>query len=147
MVQRPLPQRDRVHHHDDGAREDARGSQARDGASDDERIRVVGRAADSGPDFEDENGAQEDYFGGIEGVDFAEEELEGAIREEVGATVPADVGDGVEVVSDAGDGGCDYCLVLLSLSIGKRGSGGGGMGIGGDVRGLLGIRRGRVLVK
>ena len=44
-------------------------------------------------------------------VEFAEEELECAGGEKVGGTVPAHVVEGIELVSDAGDGGGDDHVV------------------------------------
>ena len=45
------------------------------------------------------------------GIEFAEEELECARGEEVGGTVPAHVVEGLELVSDARDGGSDNRVV------------------------------------
>ena len=44
-------------------------------------------------------------------IEFAEEKLERAGGEEVGGTVPSHVVEGLKLVSDAGDGGSDGCIV------------------------------------
>ena len=42
-----------------------------------------------------------------EGVDFAIDELKGADAQQIRAPIPADVGNGVEVVGDFGNGSLD----------------------------------------
>ncbi|KAG5302842.1 hypothetical protein I7I50_02726 [Histoplasma capsulatum G186AR] len=44
--------------------------------------------------FKQDNGEDEDPFGRVEGVDLAEDELGGAVGDEVDAAVPADVFEG-----------------------------------------------------
>ena len=105
-------QRRAVHEDDDGAGEETGRAQAGDGTADDEGVGGWGGAADGRADLEDHDGGQEDPFGVEEGVDAAEEELEGGHGQEVGRAVPAHVSKGVEVVGDLGDGGGNDGTVL-----------------------------------
>ena len=67
-----------------GARKDAGGAQAGDGAPDDEGGAVGRDAADEGAELEDGDGDEVDRLDGEEGVQFAEDELEPGGGEEVG---------------------------------------------------------------
>lgn len=66
-------------------------------------MRGGGHAAEEGAELEDEEEGEEGELGAEFLVDLAGEGLEGAAREEVGASVPADVLEGVEVGCDSGD--------------------------------------------
>ena len=101
-------QRHRIHNRHNQTRHDPRRPKTRDGPADDECHGIRGGATDGRADLEEQDGAEEHAFDGPECVDLAEEELEGAVGEQVGGAVPADVGYGLEVVCDLGDGGCDY---------------------------------------
>jgi hypothetical protein len=101
-----------MHNNNNRARKHACRSRAGDRSPDNKRRRIRRRAADQRADLEEQDRGHVDAFCGVEGVDLAEEEHEGAAGEEEGGAVPGDVGEGVEVVGDAGDGGCDDCAVL-----------------------------------
>ena len=88
-VDGPLAQGHGVGDDEQSAREEARGAEAGDGAADDEGGRVGRDAADERAELEDEEGEQEDPLDAEEGVELAEEQLEGARREQVGRGVPA----------------------------------------------------------
>jgi hypothetical protein len=83
---------------------EARGAYSADGPAHDKHHRVGGRAADDRADLKEHSAGEEDGPDGEDGVDLAEEWLEGAAGEEVCAAVPADVVERVEFVGDGGDG-------------------------------------------
>ena len=62
-----------------------------DDHADDEDDGARGRAADGGAHLEQHDREQEDALDGEEAVQLAEHQLEGALGEQVGAAVPADV--------------------------------------------------------
>ena len=96
----------------DTAGEDSRRAKTGKGTSDDESGRILRDATDERPEFKDGDAGEEDPFGGVEGVDSAVKKLEGAPCDHVCACVPADIVDGVENISDLGDGCGDDCAVL-----------------------------------
>lgn len=115
-------QRDGVDHDDNGAREDARAADARDGTADYEGGAVGRGTAHGGADLEKDDGAEENALDGEEDVELAKEELEGAGCQEVGASVPAYVGDGVKVICDLGDCcGDDEAVLLVVLVSWEKG--------------------------
>lgn len=112
-VARPCLQRGRASQNDDGARIQARGAHACNGAAGDEGARVGCSRAYKTPQLEDGDGDQVHDPGGENGEQLAEQQLEGARGEEVGGGIPANVAEGMEVVSDPGDGGGDDGFVPL----------------------------------
>ena len=88
-VDGPLPQRHRVGDDEQRAREQPRAAQPRDGPPHDQRRRVGRHAADQAAHLEDEEREQEGPLDAEEGVELAEEQLEGARREQIGRAVPA----------------------------------------------------------
>jgi hypothetical protein len=88
------------------------GSDACDCSADDEGDRVWRRAADSRTDFKETDGRQEDRLDAVEGVQLAVHKLEGASGEQVCATIPADIRDGMKVISDLGNRCCDDQAIL-----------------------------------
>ena len=105
-----------VQHDDDCAREDARGSGASDCTADDEGNGIGGRATYDGTQLKNANGGQEDPFRVVECVHPAHDELERACSEHVGAGVPSNVVEGVEVVRDGRNSGCDDGAILCLIS-------------------------------
>lgn len=103
-IDRPFVQRDGICQDRQSAGKDARRAHARNGTADDERDAIRSNAADQTADLEDGNGSEEGPLDAPEGVDFAEEELEGGAGEHVCGAVPADVVEAVELVGDARDG-------------------------------------------
>lgn len=77
----------------------------------DKRHRTRCGAANEGTKFKQGEGGQKNPLYVDVSVEFAEEELECAGGEKVGGTVPAHVVEGVELVSDVGDGGGDDRIV------------------------------------
>ena len=116
LIDRPLRQRNDVHHNHDRPGEDARIAQAGERPPDDEGHRAGRRPAQRGPQLEEPDGDEEDPFGRVERVDATEEQLRGALGEQVRAAVPPRVAEGLEVVGDAGDGGGDDGAVLCFQS-------------------------------
>nr|POE94413.1 hypothetical protein CFP56_16653 [Quercus suber] len=110
-VGRSLAQRHRVGDDEDGAAEDARAAQTRDGTADDQGIGVGRSSADCGTDLEDEDADQEDPLDGEVGIELAKGQLEGTGRQQIGTAVPAHVARGLELVGDARDGGGDDGVV------------------------------------
>lgn len=95
------------------AAKDASSADASDSASNNESCGARGGAAESGADLEDEDGDEEHPFGGIELVDATKKRIENGSSQHVGAAIPADILDRVELVGDAGDGGSDDHPILL----------------------------------
>lgn len=110
-------ERDYRDHEDDETSLHARDTETCDRSTDDEGDGVGRCTADDGADFEDGDHGKEHPFGAVEGVDFAEDELEGGCGEHKGAGVPADVVEGVEFICDLGDGRCDDCAVLETILV------------------------------
>lgn len=111
-VRRALAQRDRDGDDQNGAAEDTRGADTRNRATDDERRRVGRNTADEGADLEDEQRGEIHPLDGVEGVEFAVDELRRARGEQVRAAVPPDVIQGLELIRDAGDSRRDDGVVL-----------------------------------
>ena len=80
-------------------------------SSNDERHRTRRGAANQGTKFEQGEGGQKHPLYVEISIEFAEEELECAGGEEVGGTVPAHVVEGFELISYAGNGGGDNCVI------------------------------------
>ena len=78
-------ERDGVGQNQDGARKYACGAESSDRTANDEGSGVGCGTTDSAADLKDKNGYQVNPFEGEKGVEFAEEELEGAGTKEVGA--------------------------------------------------------------
>jgi hypothetical protein len=112
LIYRPLAKRYDMYRQHDTAGENSRGAKTSDGTTDDESGRFLRDAADERTEFADGDAGEEDQFWGVEGVDSAVEELEGAACYHVCACVPSDVADGVEDIGDLGDGCGDDCAVL-----------------------------------
>ena len=96
-----------------GAGEDACRSQTSNRTADDERSRIRRDSADQGTDFENTQRGHVNPFYGVKGVELAENELECASGEEVCASIPTDVVEGVELIGDSRNGSCDDGIVLL----------------------------------
>ena len=92
-------------------RENASRAESSNGSPDDKRHRTRCGAANQGPKLEQGEGGEKNPLDVEVGIEFAEEELECAGGEEVGGTVPAHVVEGLEFVSDAGNGGSNDCVV------------------------------------
>lgn len=91
--------------------ENASRAESSNGYPDNKRHRIRCGAANEGTKLEQGEGGEKTPLHVEVGVEFAEEELECAGGEEVGGIVPAHVVEGLELVSDAGDGGSDDCVV------------------------------------
>ena len=96
----------------DGSRKDAPRAKTGDSAADYERLGCGGHAADQGAELEDEEGTKIDPLDVEEGVDLSVQQLEGAGGEEVGAAIPANIVQRVELVSYARDSGGYDGIVL-----------------------------------
>ena len=105
-----------VQHDDDCTREDARGSGTGYCTADDEGDGIGGSATYDGTKLENANGGEEDPFRVVECVHPAHDELEGARSEHVGAGVPSNVVEGIEVIGDGRNSGCDDCAILYLIS-------------------------------
>lgn len=103
---------DKVHHDDDCSRKDARGAHTSYCATNDEGGGIGSSPTYDRTEFEYANGPEKDPFGVVESVDSAHDELEGGSGEQVGAGVPSNVSEGVEVIGDCRDSGCDDGAVL-----------------------------------
>ena len=97
---RPLLQRNRIDHEDHSSVHKSCGAHTRDRSPDDESHRVWCGAAYRGTDLEDDDERQVDVFWRVEGVDAAEEQCGAAGCEEEGASVPADLVEGIEFVCE-----------------------------------------------
>lgn len=105
-----------VHHDDDCAREDARGSGTGYCTANDEGNGIGSSATYNRTKLENANAGKEDPFGVVECVDSAHDELERAGGEHVGAGVPSNVVEGIELVGDGRNSGCDDCAILFLIS-------------------------------
>lgn len=103
----PPAQSYRLHEDDDAPGKKTSGAQPRDGPPHDKHGRRGSGAAEQRSSDRDGVGEQEDTLDGEERVRLAEEELESARAKPEDGRIPADVGDGVEVVRDARHGGGD----------------------------------------
>lgn len=102
-----------MQYNDNCAREDSRRPHARDGSAEDESDGVWCRTTDSGADLEDDDSDDKYPFRREQCIDFAEDELGGAVGDEIDTSVPTDVVEGFEVVGDPWDGGCNDCSILV----------------------------------
>lgn len=100
LIYRSFMQRHRIHDDDDRAGNYPSGAQPGNGPSDDEHRRTWSCSTECGADLEDGNGGQKDPFRRIEGVDSAEDELEGTARDEIGTGVPTDIAQRIKLVAD-----------------------------------------------
>ena len=110
-------QRYRIDDDDNDAGHDTSRADSGDCSADDEGHRSRGRAANGRSSFEQEDGSQEDCLDAEEGIELAEEQLEGAVGEEVGTAIPANVGNRVEIISNAGDRRGDDQPVLVFVLV------------------------------
>lgn len=110
-IDRPLTQRDGVGQNRQRAGKDASRADARDRTPDDERDAIRRNAADQTAHLEHRDGREEGPLDAPEGVDLAEQELQGGAGEHVCRGVPADVVEAVELVGDARNGGGDDGVV------------------------------------
>lgn len=111
-VARTLLERNTAVDDEESSREDARSAETSDGTAENESDRVGGSTADERSEFEQEDGAQEDPFDGVVGVEFTKDEGHGAGGEEVRRSVPAYVFESMEIVSNARDGSSNNCVIL-----------------------------------
>ena len=110
-------ERNDVHHNHNRPGENPRVSQPREGAPNDENGGTRRGAADGGSDFKETDGDQKDPFRVVERVESSEEELRGALSEQVGTPVPAGVNEGVEFIRDTRNGGRDDGTILHLRSV------------------------------
>lgn len=116
-VARALLERNTAVDDEESSGEDARSTETSDGTAENETDRVRGGSADERSEFEQEDGAKEDPFDRVVGVEFTEDEGDGAGGEEVRGSVPAYVFESVEIVSNARDGSGNNCVILeISLA-------------------------------
>lgn len=80
------------------------GTEAGNGTPNDEPDRVGRRAANSRSDLEQDQSRQEHGLDGEECVQLAKDEQKGAVGQQVGGSVPANVAGRGKVVCDLGDG-------------------------------------------
>lgn len=90
-INRPSLQRDRLCDDDNTSGEETSRADAGYSASDNEGDRSGSHAADQGSEFEYEESAQVDPFGGVEGVEFSEAQGHRTRCQEVRAGIPTHV--------------------------------------------------------
>lgn len=97
-------------HHTAG--ENASGTDASDGAADDQSGRIRGCAADKRAELERADRGQKHPFGRVELVYSTVEKLGRAARKHVCADIPANIVQRIELVGDPRDGRGQDCSVL-----------------------------------
>jgi hypothetical protein len=124
-VGRTLSQRHRAADDQDGAREDSGGAHAGHGSSQDQAQRVRGDSTDEGAELEDEQGGEIGPLHRVEGVQFPKDQLQGAGRQQIRGSVPADILQRVKLVGNARNGRRNDGVILSrsgqSLSLDRGG--------------------------
>lgn len=85
--------------------EDPRGANSAECHPNDESRRVRGGSTKGGKGLKEQYAEKQDGLDGEEGVEFAEQQLEGTRGQEIGTSVPPVAGQGIELV-----GHCRYSL-------------------------------------
>lgn len=114
-VDRPSSQRHRLRDDENGPREQPSTADTSHGATHDQPDGVGSDAADERAEFEDEQGSQVDPFDREERVQLAEHQGQGAARQQIPATIPTHIVDGVELTRDFRDRRGYNRIVLLHL--------------------------------
>ena len=110
-INRPLLQRHTISQHRKRPGKDPRAPNPRHRPSHDQRSTPLSHPAHEAAELKGRDGGEEDPLDTEEGVQLAEEELQGGGGEEVGGAIPAHVGEGGELGGYCWDGGCDYVVV------------------------------------
>ena len=103
----------KAHDDDHCSRVEASGAKTSHCATNNEGYRIGSSPTYCRPDLEDANGAEENPLVVVESVDSAHDQLEGASSEQVGAGVPSNVVERVELIRDCGNGRRDDCAILF----------------------------------
>lgn len=95
-----------------GTGENTSSTKTSDSTAENETDRVGSSTAYERSEFEEKQSTEIDPFDGVESVEFAKDEGDGTSGQEVSRTVPTNVLEGVEFVSDARNGSGDNGVVL-----------------------------------
>lgn len=108
-------QRNSIRNDENGARENASCPKPRNCSTDNQSSRIWRNTANQRADLENEQRRQVDPFYRVEGIQFPEEQLEGASTQEVRTRIPANIVQRPELVCDFGNGDGDNGVVCRGI--------------------------------
>ena len=102
-------------HDSDDPRKYPAGAGSSDGPADNESVGGRGRTTDDGAELKDADSSQKNPFRRVEGINAADKQLEGSLRKHIGASVPANVAQRMELIRHAWNS-CSNDSTILSVS-------------------------------